>query len=172
MLKELWLLIKMLFATRPSDFVYKDLDIITLRHFPFSGSRYMSWCGVVITRDDRKTVIERFLKTKSGKESKNHERGHVVQGIMEHGDNWTRYYLNYFWHWLKHNPLAKPFDACYYCNRYEVECYAMQHDFTYFDLENYTRSNLKGKYTVKNAKRKFIELGGTSMAWKKYIKTL
>ena len=34
---ELWRLIKMLFTTRPSDFVYKDLEVVEMKHFPFKG---------------------------------------------------------------------------------------------------------------------------------------
>ena len=172
MLKELWILIKMLFATRPSDYVYEDMEVMVMKHFPFKGSRYMCWCGKIITRNEKKAVIERFLTTKAGQESKNHEEGHKVQAILEHGDNWLRYYLNYFWHWFKHNPLIKPAHACYYCNRYEVECYAMQHDFSYFDMDNYTRKNLKGKYSIKNAKKLYKQVGGTAKAWKAYIKSL
>ena len=172
MIKELWKLIKMLLATRPSDFIYKDMEVEVMKHFPFQGSRYMCWCGKIITRDEKKAVIERFLSTQAGRESQNHEGGHKVQAISEHGDNWLRYYLNYFWHWVKHNPLVNPAHACYYCNRYEVECYAMQHDFTYFDLDTYTRKNPRGKYSIKNAKKLYKQLGGTSKAWKSYIKTL
>lgn len=172
MIKELWRLIKMLFATRPSDFIYKDLEVDTMKHFPFKGSTYMLWCGKVITRKEKLDVMNRFLGTKAGRESKNHENGHKVQAILEHGDNWLRYYLNYFWHWIKHCPWIKPAHAAYYVNRYEVECYAMQHDFDYFNLETYTRANLKGKYSIKNAKKLYKQLGGTSAAWKNYIKSL
>lgn len=172
MIKELWKLIKMLFTTRPSDYMYKDLEVETMKHFPFSGSRYMSWCGKVITRDEKKAVIDRFLTTKAGAESKNHEQGHVAQAILQDGDNWVVYYLDYYWNWFKHNPLIKPAHACYYVNKYEVECYAMQHDFDYFDLGDYTLDNLNGKYNIKNAKKLYKQLGGTSKAWKEYIKTL
>ena len=172
MIKELWILVKMMFSSYPSDFVYKDLEVMTMRHFPFKGSRYMSWCGVIITREEKKAVIERFLTTKAGRRSKNHERGHCVQGISEHGDNWPRYYLNYLWHWLKHCPWVKPGHAAYYVSRYEVECYAKEDDFGYFDLENYTRKNLRGKYSIKNAKKLYKQLGGTPTAWKEYVKTL
>lgn len=169
MIKELWILIGMLFATRPSDFVYRDLDVRTMKHFPFADSRYMTWCGVVITRDEKRAVIDRFLTTYAGRKSKNHEEGHKVQAILEHGDNWARYYLNYLWHWLKHCPWVKPGHAAYYCNRYEVECYAKEEDFGYFGLETYTRENLKGKYSIKDAKKLYKRLGGTPTDWKEYV---
>lgn len=172
MVKELWRLVKMLFTTYPSDYIYADLEVETMNHFPFKGYRYFMWCGKVITRDEKKAVIERFLTTKAGIESKTHEKGHRAQAISEHGDNWIRYYLNYLWHWVKHNPLTKPAHACYYVNRYECEAYAMQHDKSYFDLENYTRKNLRGKYSIKDAKKLYKQLGGTSNAWKQYVKSL
>lgn len=172
MIKELWILIKMLFATRPSDFIYKDMEVEVMKHFPFQGNRYMCWCGKIITRSEKKAVIDRFLNTKAGAESKNHEGGHKVQAITCHGDNWLRYYLDYYWNWFKHCPWIKPGHAAYYCNRYEVECYAMQHDFTYFDLDTYTRKNLRGKYSIKNAKNLYKHMGGTPTAWKQYVKTL
>lgn len=172
MLRELWTLVQMLFATKPSEFMYKDLSIITMRHFPFKGYRFLSWCGIIITREEKKAVINRFLSTKAGKESIIHERGHCVQAISEHGDNWLRYYLNYFWHWLKHNPLVAPSSACYYVNRYEVECYAKQHDKDYFNILYYTRENLRGKYSIKGAKKLYKELGGKSSTWRAYVKSI
>lgn len=172
MIKELWTLINMLFATRPSDYVYKELEMVTMKYFPFSGNRYMSWCGKIITRAEKKTVIDRFLTTEAGRRSKNHEGGHVVQAITCNGNNWLRYYLDYFWCWVKHAPWMKPGHAAYYCNRYEVECYAKEDDFEYFNMETYTRDNLRGKYNIKNAKKKYKELGGTPAAWKAYVKSL
>lgn len=172
MIKELWILVKMLFASSPSDFAYKDLDVMAMNHFPFGGKTFMSWCGTVIVREGKKEVVERFFATKRGVETMNHEKGHCVQAISENGDNWIKYYLSYFWHWVKHCPWVAPSSACYYINRYEVECFAKQHDKTYFDLESYTRDNLHGKYTIKDAKKLYKELGGTSAAWKKYVKTL
>ena len=172
MIKELWKLIKMLFSTRPSDFIYKDLEVVTMRHFPFVGYRYMSWCGKVITRTEKEEVIKRFLTTKAGQISKTHEWGHCVQAISEHGDNWVRYYLNYLWHWFKHNPLIKPAHACYYVSRYETEAYAQEGHLEYWSLETYTRKNLRGKYSIKNAKKLYKQLGGTSKAWKEYVKKI
>lgn len=172
MIKELWILIKMMFATRPSDFIYKDMEVLTMKHIPFEGYRYLCWCGKIVTRAEKKAVIERFLTTKAGFLSKTHERGHCVQAISEHGDNWIRYYLNYLWHWVKHNPLAKPTHACYLVSRYECEAYAQEEHPEYWDLEKYTRENLRGKYTIKNAKKLYKQLGSTSEAWKAYVKTL
>lgn len=170
MIKELWTLVKMLFASKPSEIIGKDLEIVTMKHFPFEGYRYMCWCGKVITRYGREEVIKRFLSTKSGKISQTHEYGHAIQAESEHGDNWLRYYLAYFWHWIKHNPLVKPASACYYLNRYECEAYAQEEHPEYW--KNYNRANLRGKYSIKGAKKIYKKLGGTSDAWKKYVKNL
>ena len=160
----------MLFSTRPSDCIGKEMEVVVMKHFPFEGNRYMSWCGKVITRHEKKAVIDRFLGTAGGAESKTHEGGHVKQAIDEHGDNWPRYYLNYYWNWLKWNPLGKPSHACYYCNRYEVQAYAKQHDPDYW--KGNTRVDLKGKYSIKNAKKLYSKIGGTPEAWKAYVKSL
>lgn len=37
MIKEFWKLIKMLFATRPSDYMYKELEVVEMKNFPFKG---------------------------------------------------------------------------------------------------------------------------------------
>lgn len=170
MFKELWTLIKMLFKSKPSSILGKDLEVVVMKHFPFAGYRYMSWCGKVITRSEKKDVIERFLTTRAGQVSKTHEYGHAVQAESEHGDNWLRYYLAYFWHWIKHNPIMKPAHACYYISRYETEAYAQEEHPEYW--VNYNRKNLRGKYSIKKAKKKYVELGGTSKAWKAYVKSL
>lgn len=170
MFKELWVLVKMLFASKPSEARARGkLDIKVMKHFPFSGYRYMMWCGVVITKDEKLEVIKRFLTTKAGKVSEVHEFGHCIQAESEHGDNWIRYYLNYFWHWIKHNPLVKPASACYYVNRYECEAYAQEEHPDYWVY--YTRDNLRGKYSIKDAKKIFKHLGGKN-EWKKYVKGL
>ena len=172
MLKELWILVKLLFATRPSDYLFRDLEVITMQHFPFKGKRFMSWCGKIVAREEKTPIIERFLQTFAGAKAKNHEGGHVVQAITCHGDNWARYYLDYLWHWIKHCPWVSPGHAAYYLNRYECECYAKEDDFTYFDLDNYSRTNLRTKYRIKHAKKLYRQLGSTPAAWKQYIKTL
>lgn len=170
MIKELWVLIKMLFASRPSSILRKDLELVVMKHFPFDGYRFMSWCGKVILRQERKEVIDRFLQTKAGIVSIQHEYGHAIQAESEHGDNWIRYYLFYFLHWIKHCPWMNPSSACYYLNRYEVEAYAQEGNPKYWD--NYNRDNLHGKYSIRNAKKKWKEVGGSSAEWKRYIKSL
>ena len=50
------------------------------------------------------------------------------------------------------------------------EAYAQEEHPEYW--KDYTRENLRGKYTIKNAKKKWRELGGKSSAWKTYVKSL
>ena len=170
MIKELWILVKMLFTSKPSEYLGKDLELMFMRYIPFKRYNFMCWCGSMIVRDEHKDVIYDFLQTKEGIRVKTHEGGHLTQAIDEHGDNWLRYYLSYFWHWLKHCPWMNPSSACYYLNRYEVEVFAQEDNPDYW--KNYNRKNLRGKYSIPNAKKKWKELGGTVAAWKRYVKSL
>ena len=171
MIKELFILVKMLFTEKPSDMLRRDgLEVIIMNHFPFSNYRYMMWCGKVICRPAKEAVIVRFLSMIAGQESCTHEHGHGRQAESEHGDSYIRYYLNYLWNWVKHCPWIHPSSACYYFNRYEVEAYAQQHDPNYWI--NYNRKNLRGKYSIKNARKLWEEVGGTPAKWKEHIKTL
>lgn len=158
MLKELWKLIVMLFATRTSDFIYKDLEVETMKHFPFKGYKAMAWCGKIIHREGTSSVDETTM---------NHEKIHVAQAMLC-SDSWVCYYLAYLWEYLKRGFLA-PMSANYYCSKFESEAYANENNFDY--LKDYDTSNIE-KYIIKNAKRKYKELGGTSAVWKAYVKTL
>lgn len=168
MIRELWLLIKILFASKPSDILkMKHLEIVVMKNFPFRGYRYMMWCGKIVTRSEKKAVIERFMTTVAGKRSETHEYGHALQAESEHGDNWLRYYINYYWHWLRGNPLVHPGSSAYYTNRYEMEAYGNEHRPEYW--VNYNRANLRGKYTIKRRKATYREHRDH---WKEYCKSL
>lgn len=158
MIKELWILIKMLFRSNPSDMVGKDLEVVEFKHFPFKGYKAMSWCGRIIHREGSSQVNETTL---------NHEKIHLMQAMMCN-DSWIRYYLSYLWEWLKCGFLA-PLSANYMTSKYESEAYANEEDFEY--CNNYDGSNLL-KYTLKDRKKLYKQLGGTSKAWKQYVKTL
>lgn len=158
MIKEFWKLIKMLFATHPSDFIYKDMDVIDMRHFPFKGYKAMSWCGRIIHRIGSSEVNDKTIA---------HEKIHLMQAVACN-DSWIRYYLSYAWNWLRHG-LLTPISANYYVNKYESEAYANDEKTGYCD--DYDGSNLK-KYKIKNAKKLYKQLGGTSKEWKEYVKTL
>ena len=171
MLKELWLLVKMLFSSRPSDIIKNnEVKLVCMKNFPFKRFTFMSWCGTVIYRLENQDKIDSFLQTKAGMVSLTHEYGHAVQAESEHGDNWMRYYLSYLWHWLKHCPWVYPASACYYVNRYECEAFAKEEYPEYW--KNYNRENLRMVYSIKNAKKKYKELGCTPSDWKKYVKSL
>lgn len=67
MIKELWILIKMLFQSKPSDVLSSDeLQLMEMKHFPFKKFTFMSWCGVIIFRAEKRGLIERFLKAEAG----------------------------------------------------------------------------------------------------------
>ena len=158
MIKELLILIKMLFRSNPSDMVGKDLEVVEMNYFPFEGYKAMSWCGRIIHRGSSSQVNETTL---------NHEKIHLMQAMMCN-DSWIRYYLSYLWEWLKCGFLA-PLSANYMTSKYESEAYANEEDFEY--CNNYDGSNLL-KYTLKDRKKLYKQLGGTSKAWKQSVKTL
>lgn len=159
MLKELWILAKLLFATRPSDYLYRDLEVITMKHFPFKGYKCLSWCGRIIKREGTLPMKRNDL---------NHEKIHVMQAMLCN-DSWVRYYLSYLWQWLKHG-ITSPVSANYYINKYECEAYANEENYEkYIDvMSDYTLS----KYNIKHAKKLYRQLGSTPSAWKAYVKTL
>ena len=167
MLKELWTLIKMLFATRPSDFVYRDLEVVEMKHFPFEGYKWLMWCGRMVCRSDNKEKIQKEMLTTKFVISKNHEKIHLMQALACN-DSWARYYLAYLWEWLKRGFLA-PMTANYYVSKFESEAYANE------DSPNYLKYYLPfgiNKYNIKGAKKLYKKLGGTPATWKEYVKTL
>lgn len=158
MVKELWILVKMLFGTRPSDFVYKKQEVVTMKHFPFKGYKAMAWCGKIVHREGASEVDARTM---------NHEKIHVAQAMVCN-DSWVRYYLSYLWEWLRRGFLA-PMTANYYVSKFESEAYANE------DRPNYLKYYMPfgiNKYSIKGAKKLYKKLGGTPEAWKKYVKTL
>lgn len=159
MIKEFWTLVKLLFGSRPSDYMGCELDVEEWKHFPFDKKKCMIWCGVIIKREGSLPLTDI---------RKNHEKIHIMQAIMC-DDSWMKYYLSYLRDWLKHYPWAAPSKACYYINKYESEASANEGNFDY--CSDYDGSGIK-KYDIKNAKKKWKELGGTKAAWIKYIKSL
>ena len=149
----------MLFATRPSDAVYKELEVVDMKHFPFKGYKAMAWCGKIIHRVGASDVDERTIR---------HEMIHVMQA-MYCNDSWVRYYLAYFWEWLKGGIILAPVSAAYYTSKYESEAYGNE-DVADYCL-NYDGSNLQ-KYVFKKRKKLYKEVGGTPKDWKNYIKSL
>ena len=165
MLKELWTLAKMLFKSKPSEI--DEVTLLGLDHFPFKGYAYMMWCGRMVYRNDAIDRRQKEWITKAYKVSKNHETIHLMQAKM--CGSWVKYYLKYLWEWLKGGPVMAPASAAYYTIPFEVEAYANEGNFGY--PKNYDGSNL-AKYTLKNRKKLYKEVGGTSSKWKAYVKTL
>lgn len=93
MIKELWILAKMLFATKPSE--NEEVKLMGMQHFPSRDKDYMSWCGHLIYRKDQLAVRRKEWITKEYKERKNHETIHLMQAKM--CGSWTKYYLRYLW---------------------------------------------------------------------------
>lgn len=170
MFKEIIILIKLLFNSKPSQVLGKELEVMEMKHFPMMGKTYMSWCGKLIAKHDNAEALNNFKNTKEGKEILTHEYGHVIQAESKHGDNWISYYLSYSWNWIKHCPWMYPSYACYYFNKYEVEAFAQQHNPEYWS--NYTTENINNKYVIKNPRKLWKKVGGNSVEWKKYIKNL
>ena len=168
MLKELWTLTKLLFSTRPSDHLGKDLEVMTMKHFPFKGYKWLMWCGRMISRADNAEKIQAEMMTKKFQVSMNHEKIHLMQAVVC-GDSWVKYYLRYLWEWLRRGFLA-PMSANYYISRYESEACANEEDTGY--CADYDGRNLRGKYSIRKAKKLYRQLGGTASAWKEYVKGL
>lgn len=162
---ELITLIKMLFASKPSDIF--EPELITMKHFPWWDYTFMMWCGRVIYRKDKKDIIERFMQMSSGKRVKRHETIHLRQAENQAANSWVRYYWHYFIEWMKGNPIIHPASSAYYTIPYEVEAYALEETEgaeLYYDMDM-----LKSKYTLKNRKQTYRDHREN---WKDYVKTL
>lgn len=155
MLKELIQLIKWLFSSNPSD--CDELQIVQMKHFPFSGYSAMSWCGRLVTRKDPSTISEI---------TKNHETIHLKQAQAD--GSWVKYYFKYLKEWAKGCIIMTSVSSAYYTIYYEMEAYANEEDFSY--IKNYDIKNIE-KYKIKNRKETYKKFGSVR-EWKKYIKTL
>ena len=165
-MKELWQLIKMLFSSKPGDFDTPEL--LAMKHYPFKGYRFMMWCGRMIYRAENKENIDRYMQTYAGKESLTHETIHLRQAQVI--GSWVKYYWRYFVEWVKGNPICLPASSAYYTISYEMEAYANEGNLDY--PVNYDGSNLS-RYKIKGGRKKLYKsIGGTSKAWKTYIRTL
>lgn len=164
MIKELWILIKMLFRSKPSEI--EELKLMGMNHFPFKGFSYMCWCGKMVYRKDTYETRRKEWITKKYKVSKNHETIHLMQAKL--CGSWTKYYLHYLWEWMK-GGLSAPLSANYYLIPYEMEAYANEENLDY--PKQYDGSNLE-KYTFYSRKKVYKDVGGTSRSWKAFIKNL
>lgn len=151
MMKELWILVKMLFASKPS---YIDkVEVVDMRHFPFEGYKAMYWCGSIIHRIGASEVDEKTIR---------HETFHLLQA-KEHR-SWIRYYVKYIREWLKGNPFFAPGISAYYTIPFEMEAYANEDNPDYIVTDKSWK-----RYSIKNRKRTYKD---NRYEWKKYIKSL
>ena len=156
MIKEFFLLIRMMFASNPSDF--NKIKVLDMRHFPFRGYKAMAWCGVIIHRIGTSEVDDKTI---------NHEMIHLSQAKI--CGSWIKYYFLYFIEWIKGGIIINPASSAYYTSRYESEAYANEDNPEYY--LNYDGSNLQ-KYVFKNRKKLYRTIGGTSKKWISYVKSL
>ena len=162
---ELFTLIKMLFASKPSDIF--EVQLMPMSHFPWWNYKFMMWCGRIIYRKEKEEVIKRHMQMSSGKKSKRHETFHLCQAQNHARDSWVRYYWIYFKEWIKGNPIIHPASSAYYTIPFEVEAYALEETEgaeLYYDMDL-----LKSKYTLKNRKQTYRDHRDN---WKSYVKTL
>lgn len=163
MIKELWVLIKMLFGKRqPKDI--EKVSLLGMDNFPFRGYKYLMWCGKMIYRNDMYDRRQKEWPTDSFRVSENHEQIHLAQAKV--AGSWAKYYWRYFCEWLRGNPVIAPASSAYYTIPYEVEAYANEENMEY--PKNYDGATLK-KYTLSNRKERYKSVAGE---WKQYVKTL
>ena len=91
MIKELWTLAKMLFATKPSEI--EEVKLMGMEHFPSEGKDYMSWCGHLIYRKDQLAVRRKEWITKEYKERKQIENCKLC--MAKESGSWIKFY----WQW-------------------------------------------------------------------------
>lgn len=162
MIKELWTLIKMLFASKPSE--KEKVSLLGMKHFPFRGYSYMMWCGWMIYRNETYERRQKEWSTDKFKQQENHEMIHLMQAKA--AGSWVKYYWQYFLEWLKGNPIIAPASSAYYTNPFECEAYANENNVNY--VKGYDEAKLQ-KYIFKNRKSLYKQTGGTSAAWKLYL---
>ena len=150
MIKELFQLIKMLFQPIPQG---KTVGTIIMKHFPFSKFNAMMWCGHIIVREEHQDTITGTTIT--------HETIHLCQARV--CGSWVKYYLSYFWNWIKHNPFVF---SSYFLNKYESEAFANESNSCY--ITNYTGENIE-KYDLG---RKVYNACGSLRGYLNYIETL
>ena len=155
MIKELWLLIKLLFTP-----LTDKLELISLKHFPFKGYLFMMWCGKMIYRQENETKVLDNLRTQKGLRSTRHETIHLMQA-KDRG-SWIKFYLIYLWEWIKGNPLIHPSQSAYYTIPFEVQAYALEDT-----PERYTKD--LSPYTIKGRKKFYKQHRDN---FREFVKTL
>lgn len=162
--KELLQFIKMLFTSNPSD--YNKVELMEMEKFPFSGYKYMMWCGKMIYRSDKKDSIMASIGTATYIKDVTHETIHLKQAQVR--GTWLNYYWKYLCEWFNGNPFTQPFNSAYYTIPFEMEAYANEDNPDY--AENYNGKYLHC-YDIKDRKETYRKYGN-SYKWKQYIKTI
>lgn len=166
MIGETFTLIKLLFSSKPKE--HKEVILMPMDHYPLSGYKFMSWCGMMIYRSKKQEVIDRYMSMELGKKSRRHENFHLKQAQHMKHPSWLSYYSRYVWEWIKGNPIIHPASSAYETIPFEVEAYAL--DDNEEALQNYNPKLLKEKYTLKNRKKLYKQVGAKN--WKTYVKSL
>lgn len=154
MIKELILLIKLLFSSNaPKN---AKAEFLTTKYFPPKGFLYLMWCGKLVHRRENIRTIG-CLSSKQKEILLHHEQIHIDQATTL--GSWFKYYLAYFWEWLKGISFRKK--SAYYTNRFEVEAYAKEADMNYVGTAS-------KRFSLANRRRTFREHFKT---WKSWLKT-
>lgn len=112
MIKELFKLVKNLF--KKID-INKPCQLVKMKYIPFGRFDYMAWCGDIIYKEDRYSIISQ--------EDLWHETIHKLQAYYRY-KRWYRYYLNYLGQWIRYGFKYSKIP-------YEKEAYANQHNPNY-----------------------------------------
>lgn len=155
-------MIGMLF-TNPDKFT--EPELYPNRFIPFGGTKYMMWCGRLMHKYSTQSNINSLIGTERWTKDMHHESLHINQAQVK--GNFPFYYLSYLWEWIRLNPFS---ESAYYLISYEMEAYAKESDLNYKSTKDSIKRYKSMSYSERKAK--WRELGGTSMAWKNYCKTL
>ena len=91
MIKELWILAKMLFTSKPKEI--EEVKLMGMEHFPSKGKDYMSWCGRLIYRKDQLSERRKEWITKEYRQ-RNQMENFILECAKE-SDSWLKFY----WMW-------------------------------------------------------------------------
>lgn len=151
--KELGVLIKML-RSNPNE--KDDMEVVVMKHFPFSGYSAMMWCGCIVTRKQAYEVKE---------QTRRHERIHLLQA--RYMGSWVKYYLKYVWEWLKGDIIWCPASSAYYTIPFEMEAYGNDWRDSYTPTPETTK-----RYDIKDRKETYKKNSDRLQDWRDYCSKL
>lgn len=109
MIKEIWILARMLFKNNPCD--VSEVKLLGTNHIPFKGYAYIMWCGNMIYRNDMFEKRQKEWMTVKFEIQKRHETIHLLQA--KSCGSWVKYYWKYLCEWIKGNPIMAPASSAY-----------------------------------------------------------